>query len=882
MLNEFAVGQRWLSETEIELGLGMVTGVSGRQVTILFPANGETRAYAIANAPLTRYRLEAEETARHSEGWSFMVEGVEDIEQVLTYHGEYEGSPISIPETQLHYQVQLSGPLTRLLTGQIDRLSHYQLRQQAADCLQRWLSHPVRGLIGARIELLPHQLYVAHTVARRPDPRVLLADEVGLGKTIEAGLIIQSKLLNGEISRVLVVVPDPLLHQWMIELRRRFNLAFSIVDDSFCAASEDDENPFLTTQLALVPRSVIDTPSLHQQAVAATWDLVVVDEAHQLDDNARDAVTQLSEQNGLLLLTATPDQNGIDSHFAQLQLLDKQRFHDAAAFRAEQHTYQQVAVQATELADDSDELNRLLDEHGTGRVLLRNTRANVSGFPRRDYRFHLLHNGNEESNEQNDEQIEWLHQLAKTYSLDKMLVIMQSAKQVEETAARLRIRFGRHCALFHEQMTLLERDRAAAFFADDEDGAQLLLSSEIGGEGRNFQFARHLVMLDLPDHPDRLEQRIGRLDRIGQLDHFTIHVAAAADSRMHRLARWYDEGMQAFTQPNATGYRLLELIGEQLESGLTGSDDDFNALLEMTQKTVTDIRETLAAGRDRLLERNACRPAVAEHLTEQLSQLDADTALATLMFSFWDQFGVVVEDKDARRLLLRPGPHFNANGLPDIDEDGTLVTFNRATALAYDDIQFLTWEHPQVQSALSMILTESHGSACVALLKNKSLPAGHWLLELSVRASLPQAPRHGLEQQYPTSILRILLDPAGRDMSDKVSPAMLDQQLHVVQRKSAAQIVKALRKELQDAVKKALPMAEETLREHCNQEAELKVNSLRNEATRLRSLQQRNPSIRDDEIDTLEALASAWQHAFADPQIHLDAVRLVINAGTDS
>lgn len=878
MQNEFAVGQRWLSETEIELGLGLVTALSGRQVTILFPANGESRAYAIADAPLTRYRLEAEETARHSDGWSFTVTEVESIKQVLTYHGHHDGQVIAIPETQLHFQVQLSGPLTRLLTGQIDRLSHYQLRQQATQALQQWLARPVRGLAGARIDLLPHQLYVAHTVANRPSPRVLLADEVGLGKTIEAGLVIQSKLLNGDLSRALIIVPDPLLHQWMIELRRRFNLPFSIVDESFCAATDDDENPFTSVQLALVPTSLLNssdhTLERLPQAVAASWDLIIVDEAHQLDDKGREAIRQFGEHSGLLLLTATPDQNGIDSHFAQLQLLDRQRFHDIETFREEQLAYQKVAEQAEMLEEDSEELNRLLDEHGTGRVLFRNTRANVSGFPRREYSFHPLTTA--------DEQINWLHKLAKDHSQEKMLVIMHSAQQVEETAAQLRIRFGRHCALFHEQMTLLERDRTAAFFADSEDGAQLLLSSEIGGEGRNFQFARHLVMFDLPEHPDRLEQRIGRLDRIGQLEQFTIHVAATPDSRMHRLARWYDEGMQAFTQPNATGYRLLELVGEQLESGLTGNDDDFSDLLNTTRNAVAEIRTTLAAGRDRLLERNACRPATATYLTQQLKKSDNDPGLITLMFSFWDQFGIICEEKDASRLVLRPGPQFNAGGLPGLDEEGTLVTFDRATALVYDDIQFLTWEHPQVQSALNMLLTESHGSACVALLKNKALPAGHWLLELSVRASLPQAPAPGLEQQYPTAPLRLLLDPSGRDMSSKVSASTLDQQLHIVPRKSAVQMVKALRKELQAAVKQALPVAENALRAQCQQDGELKLNSLRGEAQRLRSLQTRNPSIRHDEIEAFESRADAWLKAFSDPQIHLDAVRLIINVGADN
>ncbi|MDP2614001.1 helicase-related protein, partial [Oceanobacter sp. 2_MG-2023] len=71
-------------------------------------------------------------------------------------------------------------------------------------------------------------------------------------------------------------------------------------------------------------------------------------------------------------------------------------------------------------------------------------------------------------------------------------------------------------AVFYEEQTLIERDKSAAYFADEERGARILLCSEIGSEGRNFQFSSHLICLDLPDHPELLEQRIGRLDRIGQ------------------------------------------------------------------------------------------------------------------------------------------------------------------------------------------------------------------------------------------------------------------------------------------------------------------------------------------------------------------------------
>ena len=155
-----------------------------------------------------------------------------------------------------------------------------------------------RGFIGARIDLIPHQLYIANEVGTRHAPRVLLADEVGLGKTIEACLIMHRQIVSGKISRALVLVPEPLVHQWFIELLRRFALQFSIFDEERCAAieggSEDGEvileeetkkevNPFLDDQLVLASIGLLaNDPIRAKLATDAGWDMLIVDEAHHL------------------------------------------------------------------------------------------------------------------------------------------------------------------------------------------------------------------------------------------------------------------------------------------------------------------------------------------------------------------------------------------------------------------------------------------------------------------------------------------------------------------------------------------------------------------------------------------------------------------------
>ncbi|MDN3684215.1 helicase-related protein [Vibrio sinaloensis] len=104
------------------------------------------------------------------------------------------------------------------------------------------------------------------------------------------------------------------------------------------------------------------------------------------------------------------------------------------------------------------------------------------------------------------------------------MVIASRASTALQLEQALREREGIRATVFHEGMSILERDKAAAYFAQEEGGAQVLICSEIGSEGRNFQFANQLVMFDLPFNPDLLEQRIGRLDRIGQHRDIDVHV----------------------------------------------------------------------------------------------------------------------------------------------------------------------------------------------------------------------------------------------------------------------------------------------------------------------------------------------------------------------
>jgi ATP-dependent helicase HepA len=351
-MSEFSPGQRWISDGEAELGLGTVLNGDPRSVTILFSASQETRTYNTRQAPLTRVAFGSGDRVIAADGWQMTVDDSREHQGLIIYLGkDANGDACELPETKLADTMQFDQARDRLLTGQVDRNDWFDLRFRTLHHYQRTEKHPALGFAGPRIDLIPHQLYIADEVARRHAPRVLLADEVGLGKTIEAGLILHRLLLAGRVERALIVVPDSLTHQWLVELLRRFSLSVTLLDESQSQALGEG-NPFDSGQIILASQGwLFANPNRQQQALASRFDLLVVDEAHHLDwrEDGSGAGYQCvealaAEIDGLLLLTATPEQMGVESHFARLRLLDPERYHDIARFKEEERHYADVAA----------------------------------------------------------------------------------------------------------------------------------------------------------------------------------------------------------------------------------------------------------------------------------------------------------------------------------------------------------------------------------------------------------------------------------------------------------------------------------------------------------------------------------------------------------
>jgi ATP-dependent helicase HepA len=328
----FINGQKWISESEPELGLGTVVQTESGRVQVEFKAAKEVRTYAVENAPLKRVRFRVGEKVRSLAEHEVVVHEVVEQKGLLIYVGENE----QLSEAQLSDRVSLQGPQERLFAGRFDSPTAFELRRRTLNLLHHSRKSQVRGFVGGRIDLIPHQLYIAQEVANRHAPRVMLSDEVGLGKTIEACLILHRLLLTGRASRILVLVPESLVHQWFVEMLRRFNVWLNIFDEERCASIEGGDpgaNPFLDDQLVLTSIDFLaKNPRRSEQTVAAGWDVLVVDEAHHLQWSESAAsreyqiVDELSRKSeALLLLTATPEQLGLESHFARLRLLDPDR-----------------------------------------------------------------------------------------------------------------------------------------------------------------------------------------------------------------------------------------------------------------------------------------------------------------------------------------------------------------------------------------------------------------------------------------------------------------------------------------------------------------------------------------------------------------------------
>jgi len=939
-MEDFFPDQRYTSKGEPELGIGIVTETGSRKVQLYFPVSNEKRMYAVESAPLQRVVFKPGDTLMDTKGLSLLVMQVKTEGELYMYYGKDR----KMSEAELGNMLVTHGVEDRLFMGDVDTPQTFALRRETLQHDYRRRLSAVKGFVGGRIDLIPHQLYIAHEVSSRYAPRVLLSDQVGLGKTIEACLILHRLLLSGRISRVIILVPESLVHQWFVEVLRRFNLWFNIFDEERAISldgSAPDNNPFLDNQLIICSTEFLASSAKRaQQAITAGWDMLVVDEAHHLEWSVDHVspeyavVEQLSKvAKGLLLLTATPEQLGEESHFARLRLLDPNRYANYDDFINESSDHSDIAniveklllgknlmakdtklltslfskerIQSLGAGGDvaKDKLiEDLLDQHGPGRVLFRNTRLAMDGFPTRkphlvpltvteDQSLWMHRMTNEFTNDtepldnpveqqywfDEDPRVQWLLKTMKTCYPEKVLLICKSKEKVLALEEELAKRSSMKTGVFHEDLSIVQRDRNAAWFSEP-DGAQLLLCSEIGSEGRNFQFAHHLILFDLPLHPELLEQRIGRLDRIGQREDIHVYILYITNSPQHRLVRWFHEGLNAFEENLEGGNEISKLFSDRLLELIkseTGSDacPELDALITEILLFRKELQKRLADGRNRLLEMNSFRPMIAKKLVAQIQAEDNDRSLEMYFTKVFNHFNIEMEDLAARTYFLQPASEITGV-FPSIPSEGISVTFDRKRALSREDISFLSWDHPMTTGAIDMVLSSGTGSACYGMLRGTTGPAV--LLELLFVLETTSEQSIYIDRFLPNTPIRIVVDHTGKELTEKYSVETFNKNITPDDVETMLDNEMLVEEILPDMISAAKKIAEAQRARIIAKGLQRMNLTLNHEIDRLKILQQKNKNIRPEEIqialDEQLTLSTLIQKA----KIRMDAIQLII------
>jgi superfamily II DNA or RNA helicase len=442
-----------------------------------------------------------------------------------------------------------------------------------------------------------YQLQACFRVLRQLRGRALLADEVGLGKTIEAGLVLKEYVLRGLVRRALILTPVSLMSQWREELRHKFDLPFEVRT----RGEGWNAHPFLIASI-----DTAKTERNREEIGSADYDLLVVDEAHRLRNHLTQGwrfVDALSLKY-LLLLTATPVQNDLRELYNLVTLLKPGMLGTYRNFRRE------FMVRGDKrLPKNPRGLGSVLT-----RVMVRTSRSSTSlVFPRREVRMVPFEMSRDErklydgvadfirdvaAESEPREFPRWhflllvlqkemgssapaaartlerskavfadtlfarrlqklavqargirthakadgLLRLLKEEADEKVLVFTQFRRTQDFLAAAME-REGIKPALFHGSLSPAEKDRAIEAFRGPR---RVLLSTEAGGEGRNLQFCRTLVNFDLPWNPMRIEQRIGRIHRLGQTRDTRVYNFATRDTVEDHVLKILDQKIRMF------------------------------------------------------------------------------------------------------------------------------------------------------------------------------------------------------------------------------------------------------------------------------------------------------------------------------------------------
>ena len=884
-LTPSAVGQLVWSPADPNLGIGIVTDVDAPRVHIQFFALQSERIYTTrgADPAVARYPISSGERVQLGDGEWRTVEAIEEGQLGLWHYRLDDGS--THPEAQLMPRVRDIGAKERLATLNLAHPESVRARLFGLR-LEHCGARPGHAaVVGARAMWLPHQIDVAARALAKDPVRLLLADEVGLGKTVEAALIYAGLRHEGRARRILILTPRSLCIQWLGEVYRKTHELLVFLDEERIVDAAQ-EHPDLSCfeayqRMVMAIEDLIENPALAEAAGEASWDLVVVDEAHHLRWSAGEGgnpgyqlVEQLAARSRhLLLLTATPMALDPAEYHALLRLLDPGRFGRAEDFetilshqRAISNAGRQLQAVIDQsagldakaaktlrdvLGDDPDDvatlettlkakgkaaatpasqlMEGLRDRHGIAEFVVRNRRGPVGGLPVRksecvglepgEAQEHLLEVGESlvidlakatapgdeqlatvgrmlralwatpeallveveavskslaheleplvkevstvqldaEGLPTNDARLRWLVELLRRMPMgDKVLVFVESDVAAIALKKSLSTLISGDVAVFHKGLSPRDQDRQVAWFRDP-GGPKVMLSTEAGGEGRNFQFCSSVVLYDLPWRPATVEQRIGRIDRVGQKNDVQVFVPyfkggyeAAILKVMQTCIGVLDETVGGIDhQLEYVSGKLATLVLDEADA------EAWKSLYRQTGEDIRSARQRIEAGVDPILDFSSFNRARAEKILSMLPH-DLENQLQELVSRYAEHNRLELYPKGDELIAVDGGPSAASGGT---DGDAYVATFSREKAIDFEEVEFLSFGHPLVEDALEWAREGNDVSAALALCRgfDKDGSVFLWFFSWELPADAPDAAMY-LEQRGET----VALDEGGR------------------------------------------------------------------------------------------------------------------------
>ncbi len=566
----------------------------------------------------------------------------------------------TLPPITLNLEPGAEAILAAASEGRFSSSRSYHLQLQAERLLLVSGFDELVALEDLRFEPFPYQLKAAQTMLRRFRGRGLFCDEVGLGKTIEAGLVIKEYLERQMVERILILAPPGLVEQWREELDQKFGLAHFITntDDQFRAWGDEAWAHFPRIIASLAAARLKGTREI---ITGLSHDLVVVDEAHHLKNRSSVSWKFINklQKKYILMLTATPVENKLDELYNLITILKPGQLKTPREFR------QQFVVRGDpRLPKNRARLRQLLAD-----VMVRHSRAqvsiklpprrahtvrlelsqaeqalyrDVSQFVRQSYAANVprqlalrslqraigssppaaaqmlrqmatrpawavYHPLLEELADRAEAITSWaklvaLEKLVGRAGSDKLLIFTHFRATLAALAGHLE-KTGVDFITYRGGMTIQQKDEAIQRF---EQERQVLLSTEAAGEGRNLEFCHLMVNIDLPWNPQRLEQRVGRIHRVGQAEPVEIFNLSAAGTVEDYLLDILDRKLNMFelvvgememilghlTEQRDFEELLLEVwLQSEDETGLAEGMDDLGERLVSAQRK---LRQTQA------------------------------------------------------------------------------------------------------------------------------------------------------------------------------------------------------------------------------------------------------------------------------------------------